>query len=116
MSTPDNASMETLSPAEYYRAHAEFHARENRSGIGAAVTRSSFENGERIWDCIVNDGHEWHYVRVLSCDLGPFPNLASEDIEGAIERFARTLPASYRIRHLVNANPLHLRRDGNVRD
>jgi hypothetical protein len=116
MSALDNGHTKTVSPAEYYRRHAEFHARVNPSGVGSAVARSTFENGDRVWDCIVDDGHEWHYVRVLSCDLGPFPNLGSEDIEDAIERFARTLPAPYRIRHLLNANPLHLGRDGNVRD
>jgi hypothetical protein len=37
-------------------------------------------------------------------------------VEQGIERFAATLPAPDRIRHLLNANPLHIDRDGNVRD
>lgn len=67
------------------------------AGIGAAVVRSAFEHDEQIWDCI-------------------FPNICSEDVELAVERFAATLPAPNRIRHLLNANPLHLARDGRVRD
>jgi hypothetical protein len=106
----------TQQPIEYYRRHAEFRARSNPSGIGAAVISSTFEGGEHVWECIVSDGHERHYVRVLSPDLGPFHNLSPEDVEQAIERFAATLPASNRIRHLLNANPLHLTRDGTVRD
>jgi hypothetical protein len=34
----------------------------------------------------------------------------------AIQRFAATLPAQDRIRHLLNANPLHVDREGNVSD
>ena len=37
-------------------------------------------------------------------------------IEQGIERFAATLPARDRIRHLLNANPLHIRADGTVSD
>jgi hypothetical protein len=110
LSSPD------LAKTELYRAHAEFHARESPSGVGAAVITSRFKGGEHVWECIVSDGDEWHYVRVLGPDLGPFPNLSSEDVEHAIERFAATLPAPDRIRHLLNANPLHIDRDGNVAD
>jgi hypothetical protein len=110
---PPNA---VRSPAMDYLAHAEFHARESASGIGTAVTASRFENGRHIWDVIVTDGHEWHYIRVLGPDLGAYPQLGSEDIEESIERFAATLPEQYRIRHLLNANPLHVDRDGRVRD
>jgi hypothetical protein len=81
-----------------------------------AVVRSAIEEGEHIWDCIVTDGHEWHYVRVLGRDLGPFPNISSEDVELAVERFVATLPAPNRIRHLLNANPLHIGPDGTVSD
>jgi hypothetical protein len=98
------------------RAHAEFHARESPAGIGVAVIRSSFEDGEHVWECIVSDGGEWHYIRVVSRDLGPFPNISTEDVEQAVERFAATLPAQNRLRHVLNANPLHLDRDGNVSD
>jgi hypothetical protein len=104
------------SPAMDYLAHAEFHARESPAGIGAAVTASRFENGQHIWDAIVTDGHEWHYIRVLGPDLGAYPQLASEDIEQSIERFAATLPEKYRLRHLLNANPLHVDRNGTVQD
>jgi hypothetical protein len=104
------------SRAEDYRMHAEFHARESRAGIGAAVLFSAFEDGRHVWDCIVSDGREWHYIRVLGPDLGPYPNLSGEDVEQAVERFAETLPAQDRLRHLLNANPLHIDRDGNARD
>jgi hypothetical protein len=115
MTTPGKPN-HVRSPIEEYRAHAEFHARESPVGIGAAVTDSRFEDGQHIWDCIVTDGREWHYIRVRGVDLGPYPNLSSEDVEHGIERFAATLPAPDRIRHLLNANPLHIDRDGNVRD
>jgi hypothetical protein len=112
----DLDSLENRPPSEDYRAHAEFHARESPSGIGAAVSHSDFEGGQHTWEVIVSDGHEWHFVRVLGVDLGPYPNLSSEDVERAIERFADTLPAEGRIRHLLNANPLHIDRNGKVRD
>jgi hypothetical protein len=103
-------------PAKDFRAHAEFHARDSPSGLGAAVIRSTSENGKHVWECIVTDGYEWHYVRVVGIGLGPFPNLSAEDVEWGIERFAATLPARDRIRHLLNANPLHIRADGTVSD
>jgi hypothetical protein len=104
------------SPVADYVAHAEFHARENAAGIGAAVTSSRFDDGEHIWDAVVSDRSEWHYIRVLGSGLGPYPQLSTEDVEDAIERFAATLPAGYRLRQLLNANPLHIDRSGNVRD
>jgi hypothetical protein len=97
-------------------SHAEFHLREDGTGVGAAVVRSSLQHGERMWDVIVRDADEWHYVRVLGSDLGPFPSISTEDIERGIERFAATLPAERRLRQLLNANPLHIGRDGKVRD
>jgi hypothetical protein len=97
-------------------SHAEFHVREDGTGVGAAVVRSSFEHGERVWDVIVRDAHEWHYVRVLGSDLGAFPNISTEDIEQGVERFAATLPPQQRLRQLLNASPLHIGRDGKVRD
>ncbi len=99
-----------------FRAHAEFHARQSPSGIGAAVTRSDFDGESHVWECVVSDGREWHYVRVLGPGLGPYPGLSSEDIEEGIARFAATLPQAYRIRQVLNANPLHIDRDGVVRD
>jgi hypothetical protein len=103
-------------PVEDFRAHAEFHARESPSGIGAAVVESSVEADEHVWNCIVTDGHEWHYVRVVGIGLSPFRTLSTEDLESGIARFAATLPARDRIRHLLNANPLHVRPDGTVSD
>ncbi|MGZ6589558.1 MAG: hypothetical protein ACXVHX_35495 [Solirubrobacteraceae bacterium] len=103
-------------PIDEYLAHAEFHARENQTGIGAAVVSSEYADGKRIWDCVVTDGSEWHYIRVESTELGPFPNISSEDVEEGIIRFAAPLPAPDRIRHLQNANPLHVGRDGAVSD
>jgi hypothetical protein len=103
-------------PVKDFRAHAEFHARESPTGIGAAVVESSVEAGERVWECIVTDGREWHYARVVGIDLPPFPNISTEQVEEGIERFAATLPARDRVRHLLNANPLHIDRHGNVSD
>ena len=103
-------------PIDEYLAHAEFHARENHTGIGAAVVSSKYDAGRRIWDCVVSDGREWRYIRVASTELGPFPNISTEDIEAGIVRFAATLPTRDRIRHLLNANPLHVDRDGVVSD
>jgi hypothetical protein len=104
------------SQIEDYRAHAEFNARASGAGVGAAAVSSEFENGEHVWECIISDGSKWHYVRVVGRDLGAHPSLAPEDVEQGIERFAATLPAQNRIRYVLNANPLHIERDGTVRD
>lgn len=96
------------------RAHAAFEARRNASGIGAAVARSAYSDDERSWECIVSDGEEWHFIRVLGVDLGPSTEFAPEDIENGIERFAATLPDSYRLAALLNADPLHVDRTGTV--
>ena len=69
-----------------------------------------------MWTCIVTDGREWHYVRVIGVNLPPFPNISLEQVEKGIERFAAMLPAQDRLRHLLNANPLHIDRDGTVSD
>ncbi len=71
MPRPVTPSDDGRRPIEVYLAHAEFHAREDGAGIGAAVTRSGFERGTHVWRCIVSDGREWHYVRVLGHELGP---------------------------------------------
>jgi hypothetical protein len=97
-------------------ARAEDRLKASPAGIGAAAVYSGFQNGEHIWDCIVVDGREWHYVRVIGSDLGPYPGLSPEDVEGGIERFAATLPAQNRILQLLGANPLHTDRQGNVED
>jgi hypothetical protein len=104
------------STVEEYREHAVSRARENGVGLGAAVVSSSFENGQRVWTCIVTDEAEWHYTRVLGPELGPFPDLSSDDVEEGIERFAATLPAEGRIRYVVNANPMHIEPDGSAHD
>ena len=104
------------SPTRDFKEHAEFHARESPTGIGAAVVRTFLEGGQRVWECVVTDAREWHYVRVVGVDLPPFPNISSERIEEGIERFAATLPAVQRLRHLLNANPLHIDADGTVSD
>jgi hypothetical protein len=96
------------------RAHAAFEARRSASGIGAAVARSDYTDGEHVWECIVSDGKDSHFIRVLGVDLGPAPDLAPEDIERGIERFAATLPDAYRLGALLNANPLHMDRTGTV--
>jgi hypothetical protein len=80
------------------------------------VVRSGFEHGHHVWDCVVTDAREWHYVRVLGRDLGAFPNLPTEDVERGIERFAAKLPTEYRLRALLNANPLHIDSHGEVTD
>jgi hypothetical protein len=103
-------------PIPEHLAHARFHARESAAGVGAAVISAEIEGSDRAWECIVTDGREWRYVRVLGNGVGPFPNISAEDVEQGIERFAATLPAQGRLFHLLNANPLHIDRDGNVTD
>jgi hypothetical protein len=102
--------------AEEFLPHAQFRAHEAPAGIGASVVHSSFDRGQYVWECIVTDGSEWKYVSVVGVDVGPHPNLSTEDVEQGVERFAATLPAPYRIGHLINASPLHIDRDGNVSD
>jgi hypothetical protein len=97
-------------------SHAASRARESESGIGAAVVRSFPTETTRVWYCLATDGEEWHYLHVYDADTGPFPNLTPDQIEDGIERFAGTLPAGYRIRHLLNADPLHVDRSGSVSD
>jgi hypothetical protein len=96
---PYSQSPETVNLS--YRAHAAFRARRGATGIGAAVVRSSSDEREHVWDCIVTDGREWHYIRVLGSGLGQSPDISVEDIEGGIERFAGTLPAQNRIYDLL---------------
>jgi hypothetical protein len=106
-----------LTRVSVYLAHAEYRARQSATGIGAAVTRSELdEHLERVWYCIVTDGREWRYVRVQALGLGPFPAISPGDVEEGIGRFAGRLPSSFRLRALVNANPLHLDRSGVVGD
>jgi hypothetical protein len=45
------------------------------SGIGSTVIRSGYKDSGHFWDCVVTDGREWHYIRVLGPDLGQFPPL-----------------------------------------
>jgi hypothetical protein len=106
----DAPSVETL------RAHAAFHASESTIGIGAAVVRSRPDGGDHVWECMVSDGHEWRYIQVIGLGVGRAPDLSSENIEQGIERFAATLPEPDRLRAVVNANPLHVDRQGTVTD
>jgi hypothetical protein len=108
--------LEDSSLVEICLGHAEFHMREDGIGIGVAVVRSRFEPGAHVWDCVASDGREWHYIRVLSEELGWFPNLSTEDVERGVEQFAAKLPDRYRIHHLLNANPLHIDAGGTVGD
>jgi hypothetical protein len=103
-------------PAEEHLDHLAFRAGFSDTGIGAAVVSTEYRAGHRSWECIVGDPDEWHYVQVIGVDLGPFAGLPPEDIEDGIERFAATLPAAYRLRRLINLNPLHIDRHGTVRD
>jgi hypothetical protein len=102
-------------PAEYLE-RAQLRAGESGTGIGAAVVRSTFEHDAHVWDAIVTDGRERHYVRILGEDLGAYPPLSPEDVELGVERFAATLPAQHRLRFLLDANPLHIDRAGQVTD
>ena len=102
--------------SEESRQHAEFRAGQSPAGIGAAASYSGFQAGEHIWDCVVSDGREWHYIRMVGSGLGPYPDFSPEAIEQGIERFAGTLPSPDRIRSLLNANPLHIDGQGNVTD
>jgi len=108
--SPDHPSDDDL------RADAAFRAQRSASGIGAAVARSSYGNGEHFWECIVTDGEEWHFIRVLGVDLSPSPDLGTDDVEHGIEQFAATLPESGRLLALLSANPLHVDRSGTVSD
>jgi hypothetical protein len=102
--------------AEEYRAHAASRARRNGIGIRAALVRSTSDESELVWECIVTDGREWHYIRVLGSGLGRFPDISVAEIESGIGRFAGKLPAQHRIYNLLNANTLHIDRNRNVRD
>jgi hypothetical protein len=98
------------------RRRAEFRAEASPSGIGAAATYSGFQGGDHVWECIVTDTRAWHYIRVIGSGLGRYTDLSAEDVERGIERFAATLPSPDAIRYLLNTNPLHIDRQGNVTD
>ncbi len=108
--SPDQPSEDDL------RSHAAFKAQRSPSGIGAAVARSGYSNGEHTWECIISDGSQWHFIEVVGVDLGPTTGLATEDVEQGIEAFAATLPQSSRLDALLSANPLHVDRSGTVTD
>jgi hypothetical protein len=103
-------------PAQERLDHVAFRARTSQVGIGAAVLNATVESGQRIWDCIVSDGEQWQYVRVVGVDLGPFAGISPVEIEEGIERFAATLPVGNRLYQLLNFNPLHIDAEGNVGD
>ena len=102
--------------AEKHLDHLAFRARFSNAAIGAAVVTARYEARHRSWDCIAGDRYEWHYLRVIGVDLGPFAGLPPEDIEDGIERFAATLPAEDRLHQLINFSPLHIDRHGTVDD
>jgi hypothetical protein len=116
MMVGNNPSDPAPPPADESRARAEDRIGASPGGIGAAAVYSGFQDEQHVWECIVTDGREWHYIRVVGSDLGPFPDLSAEDVEQGVERFAATLQPEYRIRQLLNANPLHIDRHGNVED
>jgi hypothetical protein len=116
MSVSDPRPPVVSSPALELREHAAFRAHTSTSGIGAGIVRSGLRDGEHFWECVVSNGHEWHYVQVLGRDLGRFQLLAAPEIERGIERFAARLPAQGRLWWLINANPLHIDRGGTVDD
>ena len=108
--------MPVTSSATEHLDHLAFRARCSDSGIGAAVVIATYGVGHRSWDCIAGDVDEWHYLRVIGLDLGPFVGLPPEDIEDGIERFGATLPAEDRLHQLINFSPLHIDRHGTVGD
>ncbi|HTP20068.1 MAG TPA: hypothetical protein VMJ65_10725 [Solirubrobacteraceae bacterium] len=108
--SPDRPSDDEL------RAHAAFEAGRTASGIGVAVGKSGYRDSEHVWECIVSDGEEWHFIQVLGVDLGPSGDIPIEDLEQGIERFAATLPEPKRLDALLSANPLHVDASGTVRD
>jgi hypothetical protein len=103
-------------PTREYLGRAGLRARESGAGIGAAVVEAGVRDGAHVWDCVVTDGAEWHYVRVVGRDLGPFQNIPPEVVEDGIERFAASLPAEGRLQFLLDANPLHIDAEGHVGD
>jgi hypothetical protein len=105
-------------PHDEPREHATVRARLSPSGIGAAVVESTVDahRREHRWSCVVTDGREHRYIRVIAPGLGPFERLAPVVVEEALERFADRHPSHDRLRGLVNASPVHLDRDGQAYD
>jgi hypothetical protein len=95
---------------------AKSRASRSGSGIGASVVSAAFDDRGHVRECIVTDGREWHYVEVIGADASLSADVPPEVIETAVERFAETLPEDYRLGGVVNANPLHLTRAGEVVD
>jgi hypothetical protein len=110
MSTADRPDHQDI------REHADFNAGQSASGIGASVVRDEYRDGHRVWECVVTDRREWHYIEVIGTDVTGFEELDTEDIERGIDRFAATLRSEYRLQALLNANPLHIDRSGQVSD
>ena len=96
--------------------HLAFRARRSDVGLGVSVVITKYEARHRSWECIAGDPDEWHYLRVIGVDLGPFAGLPPEDVEDGIERFGTTLPAADRLHQLINFSPLHIDRHGTVGD
>ena len=93
-----------------YRARAAFRARRSGTGIGAALVRSTANEREHVWDCIVADGRE------CTTSVSParilVPDVSVAYIECGTERFAGTLTAQNRIYNLLNADPFHVHATG----
>jgi hypothetical protein len=105
-------------PIGYYRQHAAVRAAASPSHVGAAVVEFALDRrtGDHRWSCVASDGPTFRDVEVRSGELGPWQRLPAPVVEEAVERFAGTLPRRHRLYHLVNANPIHLGRDGVARD
>jgi hypothetical protein len=102
-------------PISWYRSHAEYRARRSPSGIGASVVEYRVETEHR-WSCIVSDRDTYRYLEVRSDQFSPWQRVSPLVVESALERLASRLPQHHRLYHLVNANPLHLTRDGQAVD
>jgi hypothetical protein len=116
MTTGSSRLLLAAGPADEHLDHLAFRAHCSGTGIGAAVVTAKYKEGHRSWDCIVGDPDEWHYVRVIGVDMGPFTGLPPNEIEDGIERFAASLPADDRLHQLINFSPLHVDRHGTVGD
>ena len=105
-------------PNADHRERAEYRALRSASGIGAAVIKGKpdWVAGEKRWTALVTDGDSHRYVEVRSHAVKPGRGVPPTMIEEGIEQFARHLPETHRLYHLINACPLHLAADGTVFD
>jgi hypothetical protein len=108
MSEADSDRSADRDPVEYYVESAKSRAAESGIGVGVAVVRSGYKDGHHLWECIVSDGNEWHYLDVVGEGLGQFEEFSPERIERGVEQFAAAEPAENRLQAVRNANPLHI--------